>query len=143
VTCTASDPAGNVGSATFTVTVLPSLVFEGFFQPIDMSAVNVAKAGQAVPVKWRLTDGNGLPISDPVSFVGLHSYPVSCSDFAGDPVDAIEEYATGSSGLRYQGDGRWQFNWKTPKTYAGTCRVMYVRFDSGVTSSIVYFKFKS
>ena len=60
-------------------------VFTGFFEPINNGdIVNVAKAGQAIPVKWRLTDyGNGTPISDPASFVGLYSYSVSCIDFTG------------------------------------------------------------
>src|SRR3954454_25222373 len=35
----------------------------------------------------------------------------------------LETYS-GDSGLRYLGDGYWQFNWKTPTTYAGECRIM-------------------
>jgi hypothetical protein len=104
--------------------------------------VNVAKAGQAVPAKWRLTDANGVPISDPASFVRLASYPISCTDFAGDILDSVEEYAPGSSGLQYNGDGYWQFNWKTPKEHANTCRGMYVEFNSTATSPVVKFQFK-
>jgi hypothetical protein len=48
------------------------------------------------------------------------------SDFQGDPTDAIEEAASGSSGLQYNGDGYWQFNWKTLKNNANTCRTMYI-----------------
>jgi hypothetical protein len=44
---------------------------EGFFSPIDNNFLNIAKAGQAIPAKWRLTDANGVPIGDPASFVGL------------------------------------------------------------------------
>lgn len=54
----------------------------------------------------------------------------------------MEEEAAGSSGLQYIGDGYWQFNWKTPKDYAGTCRAMYVVFDSEQTSPVVKFQFK-
>ena len=53
----------------------------------------------------------------------------------------IEQY-TGSSGLQYLGDGYWQFNWKTPKTYTGQCRTMYVEFNDGQTSPEVQFKFR-
>lgn len=124
----------------------PSLVtgcyqFTGFFQPVDMNALNIAKAGQAIPVKWRLLDGLGLPISNPASFVGLYSYSVSCSDLSSTPPDVIETYS-GSSGLQYSGDGYWQFNWKTPKSYAGTCRKMYVLFQGGLKSPEVVFQFK-
>jgi hypothetical protein len=99
--------------------------FEGFFSPIEnLPTVNKAKAGQTIPVKWRLTDMSGLPISDPASFVSIKSYSVDCDTLAGDPAYDIDEYAAGSSGLQYLGDGYWQFNWKTPKAYAGSCRIM-------------------
>jgi len=109
----------------------PTIVFDGFFRPVDnLPTVNNAKAGQAIPVKWRITDANGMPISDPVSFKGLTSYLINCN-FTGDATSAIEEYAAGSSGLQYSGDGYWQFNWKTPKTYAGQCRIMVLTLGDG------------
>ncbi len=114
--------------------------FTGFFQPIDMSATNIAKAGQTIPVKWRLMDASGAPISDLNMFVGLISHNVSCNQTPGLP-DAIETYS-GSSGLQYLGDGYWQFNWKTPKTYVNTCRAIYVQFQGGLQSTEVDFKFK-
>lgn len=136
-----ADVLGNVGAATCQA-FLVTYKFTGFFSPIENDYLNVAKAGQAVPAKWRLTDANDVPISDPASFTGLYSYPIDCTDFQGDPLDSIEEVAAGSSGLQYDGDGYWQFNWKTPKTYANTCRAMYVEFNSGATSPVVKFKFK-
>jgi hypothetical protein len=120
--------------------VLPAKYFDGFFQPIDNDTVNIAKAGQAIPVKWRLVDFC-VPVSDPTSFEGLHSYNVSCDSVTEIPTDVIEEYA-GNSGLQYQGDGNWQFNWKTSKTYANTCRAMYVEFSNGTFSPVVIFQFK-
>jgi hypothetical protein len=106
-----------IGDACDDVTFL----FSGFFQPIDNQILNEAKAGQTIPIKWRLTDTDGVPISDPQSFVTVTSSatPGAC----GGTADAIETYA-GSSGLQYLGDGYWQFNWKTPKAYAGQCRTM-------------------
>ncbi len=103
----------------------PTLVFEGFFNPIDNPpTLNSAKAGQAIPVKWRVTGMDGQPVSDPESFVSITSYEVSCETFSGESASAVDEYAAGSSGLQYLGDGWWQFNWRTPKTYAGHCRTM-------------------
>ena len=138
----ATDVWGSVSASTcFTFIVDYKYKFSGFFQPVDMNTVNIAKAGQSIPVKWRLTDANGVAISDPASFVGLYSYNVSCADLNSMIPDAIETYS-GSSGLQYLGDGYWQFNWKTPKTYAGACRTMYVKFNDGTTSPMVDFKFK-
>jgi hypothetical protein len=136
-----TDALGNVGDPSCQ-TFLVTYKFDGFYSPIDNDVVNVAKAGQAIPAKWRLTGADGVPISNPASFVALRSYPISCTEFSGDPADAVEEYASGSSGLQYNGDGYWQFNWKTDKNYANTCRAMYVEFDSGATSLAVKFQFK-
>lgn len=136
-----TDSLDNVGDPTCQ-SFLVTYKFDGFFSPIDNDFLNLAKAGQAIPAKWRLTDANGVPIGDPASFVALYSYPISCTDFTGDPADSVEEYASGNSGLQYNGDGYWQFNWKTDKNYANTCRAMYVGFNSGATSPCVKFSFK-
>jgi hypothetical protein len=61
---------------------------------------------------------------------------------ARNPVDAVEEYAPGSSGIQYNGDGYFQFNWKTDKAYATKCRALYVLFDSGAGSPAAFFEFK-
>lgn len=120
----------------------PGEIFDGFFSPVNnLPLVNSAKAGQTIPVKWRVNDANGVPISDPASFKDLASYMINCSSLSGDPTSAIEEYAAGSSGLQYSGDGYWQFNWKTPKTYAGQCRTMVLTLGDGSTHT-ADFKFK-
>jgi hypothetical protein len=136
-----TDSLNNVGDPTCQ-SFLVTYKFDGFFSPIDNDFLNVAKAGQAIPAKWRLTDANGVPILDPASFVNFSSYPISCTDLQGDSADSVEEYAAGSSGLQNLGDGYWQFNWKTPKDYANTCRAMYVVFDSGATSPVAKVQFK-
>lgn len=136
------DALDNVGTAACQ-TFLVTYKFSGFFPPIDnLPEVNSVKAGQAIPAKWRLTDANDVPIADPASFDSLQSYVTNCTDFSGDPVDAVEEVAAGASGLQYLGDGYWQYNWKTPKNYADTCRVMVVEFNSGALSPAAKFKFK-
>ena len=118
--------------------------FSGFFAPIDMSGAqtvwNTAKAGQAIPSKWRLLSG-GVPVSDPTSFAGLFSSQVNCS--SGSTIETpIEEYAVGSSALQYKGDGNWQFNWNTPASYKNTCRVMNIKLQDGTYSPVASFKFK-
>lgn len=130
-----------------TQTVSPvGYAFDGFYQPVDMSTSsmmvwNASTAGQAVPLKWRLTL-NGVPVSSLESFVNVYSTQVSCTTGAGSVDDPIEEYASGGSGLIYDGDGNFHYNWKTPSTYKGKCRAMYVSFNDGSTSKVAYFKFK-
>ena len=136
-----TDSVGNTGAESCQ-TFLVTYQFSGFLGPIENGGVNTAKAGQAVPVKWRIVDANGVPVSDPASFVDLSSYPISCTDFQGNPQGAVEEVASGSSDLQYLGDGYWQFNWKTPKRYADTCRAMIVEFGSGELSPAATFKFR-
>ena len=64
---------------------------------------------------------DGVGISDPSSFVSVTSSSIGCDGDAG--TDAVETYADGP-GLQNLGNGYWQFNWKTLKSYAGQCRVM-------------------
>jgi hypothetical protein len=142
------DADGRTATAELTVTgeTEASYVFEGFFAPIHMSnagpiAWNGAKAGQSVPAKWRLTL-NGQPVSDPDSFTALVAYPVSCDSASGSIDEAVPEPASGKSGLEYQGDGVWKYNWKTPKEYKGTCRTLAVRLGDGTTSPGAHFTFK-
>jgi len=106
------------------------LFFNNFPQTLAyLPTVNKANAGQAIPVKWRITDKNGLPVSDPASFTSITSYRLDCATFEGDPTSEVDEYAAGSSGLQYLDDGWWQFNWKTAKTYKGQCRIMRLTLD--------------
>jgi len=133
---------GNFKGSTSTNTVQIKVVytFAGYTSPVDnWPTVNKANAGQAIPLKWRLSDANGKGISDPLSVDNVRSYP--CLSDPGVPGDEIEEYA-GNSGLIYKGDGYWQFNWKTPKSYARSCRIMYIDFNDGTTSPEAKFQFK-
>jgi hypothetical protein len=140
------------GLTNYTITYVPGTIvitgylFDGFRTPIDNSTLttkvwNTVNAGQAIPAKWRLTLA-AIPVSTPSSFVDLMSFEVSCSTGAGDIETAVEEVASGASGLLYHGDGNWQYNWKTPKNYAKKCRAMYVLFNDGSMSPLTYFKFK-
>ena len=128
--------------ATVSIVVNKAFSFSGFEPPIDnIPLVNDAKAGSTIPVKWRITDQCGTPIADPASFKSLISYSIACITLAGDPTSELEEYSAGGSGLQYFGDGNWQFNWKTPKNYAGQCRKMVLTLSDGTTYT-ANFKFK-
>ncbi len=142
-----TDAVGNVGApvcAEFTTASL--YTFNGFRPSIKPEAANYARAGRTVPVKWRLTlTADGTPVSDRTVILGVFSYAVDCTSLTGDPTTAVQEKSPGKgkAGLRYLGFGRWRFNWKTPRAYAGTCRMMYVSFSDGTTSPTVLFHFRA
>ena len=136
-----NDGQADSAPATVAITINLHYNFAGFFQPIDNGITNSANAGQTIPIKWRLTDASGVPISDPSSFVSVTSSatPGGC----GGSADAIETYAgSTATGLQYLGDGNWQFNWKTPKTYAGQCRTMSLNLKDGAPGRTASFIFK-
>jgi len=127
-TVTVQDKVGNSStpdSCGYTV----GYNFAGFSATVDRpNTMNVSKAGQAIPLKWRLTDALGRPITDLTS-VAVQSVGMSCGTYTGS--DVLEEYAAGASGLQNLGDGYYQFNWKTPAGYAGTCKSIALTFGSG------------
>jgi hypothetical protein len=130
--------AGDGNFKTSTVTIAGAhnvqFTFAGFTAPVDnLPIVNKANAGQAIPVKWKLTDANGVGISDPSSFTSLTVYQVSCGAWSALPSDLLPDQQTSTSGLLYQGSGNWQFNWKTPKNYAGLCLVARVTLSDNTT----------
>ena len=86
--------------------------------------------------------------SDPSHFVSITTTAdASCRASAR---DAIERYnrnsglryrGDGGRRLRYRGDGYWQYNWKTPKSYAGQCLLMSLNLSDG-THHTTRFRFR-
>jgi hypothetical protein len=135
-TVNAEDNAGNTASATVSYSVQAGFV--GFQQPVDNSAVNVANAGKTIPVKWRIVDANGAPVTTWPS-VTVTATSLSCS--LGSTPDLIEEYAAGASGLQNLGNGYYQFNWATPKSYANSCKTLHLGLGDGADHT-AQFQFK-
>lgn len=136
-TVTSSDVAGNSAQAVSSYNVIYN--FAGFFQPVDnLPVLNSVKAGQAIPVKFRLGGNQGLNIFEA-------NYPksqvISCDSTA--PVDGIEETVTaGSSSLTYDAStDTYTYVWKTEKSWANTCRQLVVKLNDG-TLHRANFKFK-
>jgi hypothetical protein len=114
--------------------------FTGFFSPVDNPPVlNIAKAGQTIPIIWQITHANIDWNSDASSFELPSSYTINCNSNA--LTDTIEFETPGSSGLQYLGNGNWQYNWKTSKGYAGTCRQVILNLKDGQKKT-ANFKFK-
>jgi len=103
VTCTATDTSGNpltaAGSSatgTFDVTV----VFEYLSSGISGKASG--KTGSSFPLEWAWTDAAGMPVS--VGSQSLSIEPGTCPGSGNDAQDP------GSSGIREQDDGSYQYN---------------------------------
>lgn len=111
-------------------------VFVGFAQPIDNAPVlNRVKAGQAIPIKWRLVDGAGAPITN-LSSASIIATTLVCP--LGTTSDQVpEEALAGSSGLQNLGDGYYQLNWKSPTTYAVSCKTLHLQLG-GVTHEALF-----
>jgi hypothetical protein len=104
--------------------------FAGFFQPVDNNpAVNKAKAGSAIPVKFSLGGDRGLDIFA----LGYPLTRAGTCDLTGS--DLIEETVTaGGSSLTYDPvTAQYTYVWKTNKAWAGTCRQLVVGLNDGTT----------
>jgi hypothetical protein len=134
------------GNASFlasdgSVTQQVKFNFIGFAAPVDRpNTFNVSKAGQAIPLKWELRDFFGNPVTT-LTNVTVKVADQSCTQ--GSTTDQLEEYASGQSGLQNFGDGHYQFNWKTPASYASSCKTIGLDLGEGsVRTNLAFFTFK-
>jgi Tol biopolymer transport system component len=121
-----SDIAGRMSTTTCDYVV--AYGFSGFQSPVDEGQVNVARAGRTIPLKWRAVDASGDPVMT-IDAVTVTVLGQSCD--IGMTEDLIEETSTGS-GLQNLGNGFYQYNWKTPASYAQSCKTMRLGLGDGV-----------
>jgi len=125
---TASASVWNVGVATYP--------FDGFFSPVDRTPVaNSTKAGSVIPIRFGLGGDRGQGVL-------ATGYPKS-RDMACDPtasLDGVEETVSGSANLLTYSPGTrtYQFNWKTDRSWAGTCREFVIRFREGTVARATF-----
>jgi len=124
VACTATDNAGNVGSATLSYLVGYQVL--GFFSPAPKSKW---KSGQTVPIKIALADANGTRIPD-ADAQGLLS-----------PTCRVTFAATGAQSangcMKYDsGDHQFIFNWKLGQA-AGPVTISVTVAYPGTSSTTV------
>lgn len=99
-----------------TVTIKP-WTRSGFHSPVDMGIMNYAKGGSTVPLKFEVFKGT-TELTDPDAIANYFTQKISCAAGQGDD---IEQYTSGSTGLRYDSTGgQFILNWKTLKA-PGTC----------------------
>jgi hypothetical protein len=129
-----SDVAGNASTVACPYTV--TFVFEGFFDPVANDGVlNIVRAGQAIPLKWRILDANGAPVTD-LAAVTLSVESLTCS--AGMTGDELTETAAGGSGLQNLGDGYYQINWLSLRRYADSCKTLRVDLGEGIFRTALF-----
>jgi hypothetical protein len=103
--------------------------FAGFKRPIG-SGLNVARAGSTIPLKWRLFDESGVPVTNlNPAHVTVTRVEASCR---GDRVyAATERDITNTATLRNVGDGRYRWAWNTDRSLAGACYEIRLDLDEG------------
>jgi hypothetical protein len=164
VTRGGSNPTNGCFVATYTSTATPitsggTSTFVGFQSPVSNTALNIVKAGSAVPLKWVQLDNLGNPVTNlslctalsPASvctmpagisasapWLFVQAYAVAGSLCTADltvGTDTLSTTAAGGSGLQNLSTtlpGLYQYNWKTPSgTPKGTCAEITFTYSSG------------
>ena len=138
MTATATDNAGNSGTATRSYTVL-AWTFNGFYNPVDMNGVyNTVRGGSTVPLKFEVFAGSTELTATSVvqSFVQTR---IACDGTL--PTDEIEIVTTGGTSLRYDATaGQFIQNWQTPRQ-AGACYRVTMTTQDG-SSLVAFFRLK-
>jgi hypothetical protein len=113
-------------------------VMEGFTSPLG-DGLNVVRAGQAVPLKWRLLSGNVPVLSIDSASITTVNYECGMA-----VTPTLAEKSPGRSALKHLGDGYYQLNWATPKSYANSCKELTLTLDvAGETvTKTVLFQFR-
>lgn len=137
VTATATDKAGNLGSATATYRVVYGYGSTLFLQPVNDTAhqtglaTSVFNAGQAIPMKFQLRDAAGKVVQTNTAPQWLTPVKGGSSAAA---VNEAAYTAPETVGGSYAWDGtQYQYNWKTDKSQAGSFWRVGVRLDDGQT----------
>lgn len=126
VSCTATDRAGNTRTASATYTV--GFVFGGFDPPVNGNGPNSVNSGRAVPLKFTVRDANGVPVTSLTS-VSVTAITAPC-DLGVTPDLPAEKPA--NRGLLNHGGGSYSWVWKTPKSYAGSCKTLRLDLGDGL-----------
>lgn len=138
LTFSATDLAGNTATQECAYEVV-IFDFDGFYPPVKPEpALNNAKAGQSVPLKFSLGGDQGLAV---IAAGYPASQAVTCD--TQQPTGNLEPAEEpGQSGLSYDSEtDSYNYAWKTDKAWAGTCRALVLQLIDGTEHRTV-FKFK-
>jgi hypothetical protein len=137
VTAAASDKAGNTGTRTVTYRVVYGFGTTLFQQPVNDTAhqtglsTSVFNAGQSIPFKFQLTNSAGQVVQTSSAPTWLTPVKGSATTAA---VNESAYTAPETVGGTYTWDGsKYQYNWKTEKSQAGSYWRVGVTLDDGQT----------
>ncbi|MBW3621314.1 MAG: PxKF domain-containing protein, partial [Actinobacteria bacterium] len=101
----------------------------GFFSPVDNPPTwNTVTAGQAIPLRFSLGGYQGTEIFAD-GFPASLAVPCTGAGTPGEPLPAVPP---GASGLSYgAGNDQYHLDWKTERSWRGTCRELVLRFSDG------------
>jgi hypothetical protein len=122
----AEDYAGNMASEAIQYQVI--WPFSGFLAPLNSSGETTMKAGSTIPVRFDLGGDRGMAILKPGSPA---SRPVDCTT-----LEPTGSAAPTNGGLVFE-DGRYTYEWKTVKAWAGTCRELSLALVDETTPTAV------
>lgn len=131
-TVSSEDKAGNLASCGCPYSVVYD--FSGFLPPVTEN--RPFKLGGTIPVKFRLADSGGSPISTANASIQLQKY--SNNEPYGDPLDATSTSGADSGNLfRYDAaDSQYIFNLSTKYLSMGQWKIT-VSLDDGTTQAIM------
>lgn len=122
-----------VGAADETA---PLFTFQGFKKLDAAPKLNKDQAGSTIPVKFNLGSDYGTEI---LANGSPSSRKVSCSTLE-PKTDELAAVSANKQDLKVNDNGYYRYDWKTLKSWSGTCREFMLKFTTGETAS-VYFKF--
>jgi hypothetical protein len=131
-----------IAQATRSTPISPTEVrpytFTGFFPPIDnLPTLNIANAGNSIPIKFSLSGFRGLNL-----FAAGYpaSVPITCPNGGRDDIEEISP--PGGSTLSYNPLlDRYRYGWQTDRRWRNTCRQLIVRLKDG-TEKRANFRFR-
>ena len=130
--------------------------FAGWGPPVVDTDLNQVKAGSTRPLSFQFFDSLHNPVTNlslcnsfttmngvnvcsdspavPTPWVNLAFYEISCPNSSSVNMSTDTTLnSSGGSGLQNLGGGSYQFNWKTQKSFKGSCANVVVTFDSTLT----------
>lgn len=131
------DLVGNSASQECSYAVI--FDFDGFYPPVKPEpALNNARAGQTIPLKFSLAGDQGLAV---IAAGYPASQDINCRTHQ--PVGELEPAERpGKSGLSYAAGNDWyHYGWQTQKAWSRTCRALVIQLIDG-TEHVAYFTFR-
>jgi len=116
-----------------------SYVFAGFRQPINADGTSIF-GGRVIPIKIKLVDANGVPVTDAAPTVWLTSYDKDLG--LGEVLEQVTSVSSADTGniMRYSPDDQqYIYNWDAQNLANGTYGVVVDLGDSAACSKGPYY----